>query len=910
MRVPEPKANTTTEAYLAYKAGYLEESELKPVLYKPYLHFDAWLAYWAGLTSNYPVKNVGKNLFNKNQVYDGWINNTGVLEPNDVWQFSGYIPVSPNTAYTVSCSRKEGSTGILQLKYASYTNTDESSFVETYGVNGVETLTYTTPSTCHYIRVGYRKDRQENIQLEEGSTATSYESYTGEPEMLTDEEALVAYLAGVTDTYPEEIKDPYDVRIVGYLKYLVSARWGRPEYPVNNEEFYLSTMNPPVVTNDTPSADMELDDTAEAPFIDVKAYGDTDQQTYTGRNLTPYPYAGGGNARGITIASNNDGSVTLNGQNDGTGQTTYFLFNDASSPITMPAGTYYVIPSTDTNVGLMVYDTNGGYHGFNNGSSYTQTLSADITVRQIYVTVTQGAATNFNNFKFYPMITTKASPTVEDYEPYVGGIPAPNPSYPQDIHTVTGAQTVVVNVKNYFNADGNFSYGSTNQKTFSNGDGTVTSTSNFSQSRSAGQRIIGLKPNTEYTLSVTLDSYEGNNPEWAAAVQVLDRSSGANVVIGNTMGYPAPDGVPQTLTKTFTTPADVSAIWVSLNGRTSSGDARATFSHIQLEEGPTATDYDPHYGSYELNLGKNLLDQSTFVQGSIDPHSGADMGSSKRIRSPFIPVKGGTYTVSNGNGFYIVVDAYGKDKSFLPAESHTYWQTTSVFTFDVVNAKYVRILFRKADEADITPSELTSAQLECGSIATEYSPYFEPIELCKIGDYQDYIYKGDDGWYLHKDINKRIVKGNSGTVSNTGTNRFNIDGAFGDYKMIHQDITYAVADSYIVIGQADSNSMFNTLAAEYDYCMDFSRGSTYTMRFKDISASTSGDFITKLNNNPVTVYYVLGTATDTLITNSALVAQLDALVEGGSYDGKTYIKVTATDPNLPALLKVEAAKYA
>ena len=59
MKVPDPKANTTTEAYLAYKAGYLEESELKPVLYEPYLHFDAWLAYWAGLANDYPVKNVG-----------------------------------------------------------------------------------------------------------------------------------------------------------------------------------------------------------------------------------------------------------------------------------------------------------------------------------------------------------------------------------------------------------------------------------------------------------------------------------------------------------------------------------------------------------------------------------------------------------------------------------------------------------------------------------------------------------------------------------------------------------------------------------------------------------------------------------------------------------------------------------
>jgi hypothetical protein len=56
-------------------------------------------------------------------------------------------------------------------------------------------------------------------------------------------------------------------------------------------------------------------------------------------------------------------------------------------------------------------------------------------------------------------------------------------------------------------------------------------------------------------------------------------------------------------------------------------------------------------------------------------------------------------------------------------------------------------------------------------------------------------------------------------------------------------------------------------------------------------------------------YGINGTITDTKITNSELIAQLDALMEGGSYEGKTYIKVNATDPNLPGLLYVEAGKY-
>ena len=102
--------------------------------------------------------------------------------------------------------------------------------------------------------------------------------------MLCDEEALVAYLSGVTDTYPEEIKDPYDVRITGYLRYLCSYRFGRPEYPVTNSEFYLSLLDAPHTSNETPSTDIELD-TSEGKLIDVKAYGDTYQKTYNGKNL-------------------------------------------------------------------------------------------------------------------------------------------------------------------------------------------------------------------------------------------------------------------------------------------------------------------------------------------------------------------------------------------------------------------------------------------------------------------------------------------------------------------------------------------------------------------------------------------------------------------------------------------------
>ena len=59
----------------------------------------------------------------------------------------------------------------------------------------------------------------------------------------------------------------------------------------------------------------------------------------------------------------------------------------------------------------------------------------------------------------------------------------------------------------------------------------------------------------------------------------------------------------------------------------------------------------------------------------------------------------------------------------------------------------------------------------------------------------------------------------------------------------------------------------------------------------------------------MTVYYPFATPTDTQITDATLMGQLEALANADTYNEKTYIKVIANDPNLPALLKVEAYKY-
>ena len=88
----------------------------------------------------------------------------------------------------------------------------------------------------------------------------------------------------------------------------------------------------------------------------------------------------------------------------------------------------------------------------------------------------------------------------------------------------------------------------------------------------------------------------------------------------------------------------------------------------------------------------------------------------------------------------------------------------NILTFIVTNtsAKYIRLTGLLSD--------IDTYQLEKGSTATSYTPYVSqsyPIslgetKLCKIGDYQDYIYKDNKKWYKYNAIGKVIVDGSEG----------------------------------------------------------------------------------------------------------------------------------------------------
>ena len=110
---------------------------------------------------------LGKNLFNKKDVTPSHTVSviTGVAQPSEWHDLSGYIPVSPNIKY----SRKFNSI----VAYF----TAERTFISGVSNSG---LTFTTPSNCHFIRVTTDSagNKKEAEQIELGGTSTEYEEFS------------------------------------------------------------------------------------------------------------------------------------------------------------------------------------------------------------------------------------------------------------------------------------------------------------------------------------------------------------------------------------------------------------------------------------------------------------------------------------------------------------------------------------------------------------------------------------------------------------------------------------------------------------------------------------------------------------------------------------------------------------
>jgi hypothetical protein len=348
-----------------------------------------------------------------------------------------------------------------------------------------------------------------------------------------------------------------------------------------------------------------------------------------------------------------------------------------------------------------------------------------------------------------------------------------------------------------------------------------------------------------------------------------------------------------------------------------------SISNLQLEIGSSATTYEPYVGgipspnpSYPQNVnvvtgeqtvqvsGKNLCyDIQRRTNNSIQFFFPKALSSSTITISTALNVATATNTIS----LWVDSNNIGNVGTFSGNAGETISRT---FTFTgsqmsaIQSGSEVFLQLYKSNAGFTLP---TWAQIELGSTATAYEPYqsqsytvnLGSIELCKLGNYQDYIYKSGSDWYVHKETNKILLDGSTETwYGSVFNNKVRAQLNVRDIKIISSNSDFVgVSDHFYkdisVFGAGINDGMF---------CQFHDTNQVYWCA--PSSCTTLPEFRNWLSNNNTLFYYVLATPTDTKITDSTLVGQLNALAAGTSYLDVTNFAVAATGTNLPAILDV------
>lgn len=168
---------TTTPAYTEFK--WVASSTLPdgtPVEYMPKINDGAVSRAMIANEAISPDKTnfftPSKNIFIAKTVTDGYYvnNNTGLLAANTTYSTSDYIPVKPSTTYT---ARVKGGRGPRKVAFYVDANT-----VIAPGVDAPagDIYTFTTPANAKFMRLSPRTVDVALFQVQEGDTATDYET--------------------------------------------------------------------------------------------------------------------------------------------------------------------------------------------------------------------------------------------------------------------------------------------------------------------------------------------------------------------------------------------------------------------------------------------------------------------------------------------------------------------------------------------------------------------------------------------------------------------------------------------------------------------------------------------------------------------------------------------------------------
>lgn len=308
------------------------------------------------------------------------------------------------------------------------------------------------------------------------------------------------------------------------------------------------------------------------------------------------------------------------------------------------------------------------------------------------------------------------------------------------------------------------------------------------------------------------------------------------------------------------------------------------------------------------HCGKNLFDKdnANIINAGI---SSKVISTSEYNRLLYIPVKSSTtYTIKRRNdgdvnrfrvGSCTVIPA---NNVSVPNSKEKDNETNITITTGV-NDKYLAVMYYRTYETVLTEQQiLNSIQIEEGTTATPYEEYREEeyelslgtMELCKIGDYSDILFKNEVGdenynaeledgaWYKKGVIQKEIFDGsidegwqiNSGAISDK------------TIYLTSDAIDNKLKENYMGISNYLINSRISLWSTEVQAMQLMTNVSRHIrLRVDKTTASNTDGFRTWLSTHNLELYYASAETTYTKITDSTLISQLEALKKAKWFKG-------------------------
>lgn len=180
---------------------------------------------------------------------------------------------------------------------------------------------------------------------------------------------------------------------------------------------------------------------------DVTYRGDTTQQTYTGKNLASIKTSSQTVVGGLAFTIE-EGTIKINGTTSQ--QSDAFFFdsfqtNNGVARFWVDVTGYTDEESDNAYIVLQISD---------DGSSWSTGAEINLKSTAQHVKNITLDSSKYYRIRFYVKNNTftnsvikfqlEYGTTVTPFEPYVGGVPSPNPNYPQIINVVTGTQTITL----------------------------------------------------------------------------------------------------------------------------------------------------------------------------------------------------------------------------------------------------------------------------------------------------------------------------------------------------------------------------------------------------------------------------------------------------------------------------------